>query len=80
MLTEYLGYSADNLYYVAPKMAREKFIKLVLSDEGGSANWIRQRVSNGANAEALEMLNKNTGKLLVLDSNDRRKIIKIIDL
>lgn len=78
----YLGYSSGKQYFVAPMMGKEKFIKLVQANSKGftSANWIRERISEGGNETALKHLADNPGMLLILDDSNLRSIIKKVKI
>jgi hypothetical protein len=75
----YLGYKDKSFYYVAQGISKTKFIKLVqtYSKSGQqSGNWIKARISEGANEKALEQLKENPNSLLILDDNTYNIIYK----
>lgn len=63
----HLGYDEDGLYFVAPIIGKERFIKLIGSYMHITPNWVRQRICEGGNVVALEALKQNPGHMLVME-------------
>lgn len=78
----YFGYSDNELYFVSPIIGRERFIKLVTTYKWTTSNWVRERISEGANENALKALRENPGYMLVLKKKywEMVKIVKKIKL
>lgn len=70
----YIGYSDSRVYYIAQGISKKRFIELVQAyyHKGGHlpANWIKQRISEGANKQSLEHLKNNPGCFLMVNENN----------
>ena len=76
----YLGYSDSGVYYIAQGISKKKFVDLVQAyyHKGGhiSKNWVNDRVSEGANEQALEKLKNFPGHFLAINESNE-VIIKV---
>lgn len=74
----HLGYDEDGLYFVAPIIGKERFIRLIGSYMHITPNWVRQRIAQGGNEKALKALRENPGCMLVLEKKNHDITGKIL--